>query len=395
MKPIPYILALNTLQSTSLSANKIVLALFALELGASPFVVGMLTALFSLAAATLAVPVGRLADRYGARWLLVAGSVGSGLGLFLPSMFAALPVVLFAGALSGLSLVCFNVTTQNLTGLFSTPEDRARNFSNYSLTMSGGQLLGPLIGGFLFDHVPHQTACLVLSLYGLSPLLMVALRRGPLEQGAVHRPEAKAAASGGTLALFRDAGIRNTIIKASVLSSGLNMMSAYMPVYAHSVGISASVIGMVVAMNATAAFVIRAALPQMIRRFKEKKVMALSFAFGATALLAIPFFTHPVILGALAFVFGLGMGAGQPVVTILIFQFSPAGRSGEAIGLKITTNHITNMVSPLVFGSIATAFGLLPMFLLNGLMMATGCYFSWPRGRASPEEPDPARREAK
>ena len=258
----------------------------------------------------------------------------------------------------------------------------ARNFSNYSLTMSGGQLLGPLVGGFLFEHAPHQMACLSLSLFALTPLLLVASRRGPLEAGALHRPEAKeAGASGGTLTLFKDAGIRNTIIKASVLSSGLNMMSAYMPVYAHSVGISASVIGIVVSMNATAAFVIRALLPQMIRRFKEKKVMAMSFAFGATALIAIPFFTWPVILGALAFLFGLGMGAGQPLVTMLIFQYSPPGRSGEAIGLKITTNHITNMVSPLVFGGIATAFGLLPMFLLNGLMMATGCYLSWPRGK--------------
>ncbi len=386
MKTIPFIFVTNTLQTTSLSANKIVLALFALELGASPFVVGMLTALFSLAAATLAVPVGRLADRYGARWLLVAGSVGSALGLFLPYVFPSLAMVLFAGALSGLSLVCYNVTTQNLTGLFSTPEHRARNFSNYSLTMSGGALIGPLVGGFLFDHVHHQTACLILSLAALGPLLMVCTRRGPLEQGALQRPEAKpsAASGGSTMALFKDAGIRNTIMKASVLSSGLNMMSAYLPVYGHAVGLSASVIGIVVAMNASAAFVSRALLPQMISILKEKKVMALSFTFGAVALLLIPFFENAVALGMLAFLFGLGMGAGQPVVTMLIFQYSPAGRSGEGIGLKITTNHLTNMVSPLVFGGIATAFGLMPMFLLNGLVMVAGCYFSWPKKRKPP-----------
>ncbi len=386
MKTIPFIFVTNTLQTTSLSANKIVLALFALELGASPFVVGMLTALFSLAAATLAVPVGRLADRYGARWLLVAGSVGSALGLFLPYVFPSLAMVLFAGALSGLSLVCYNVTTQNLTGLFSTPEHRARNFSNYSLTMSGGALIGPLVGGFLFDHVHHQTACLILSLVALGPLLMVCTRRGALEQGALQRPEAKpsAASGGSTMALFKDAGIRNTIMKASVLSSGLNMMSAYLPVYGHAVGLSASVIGIVVAMNASAAFVSRALLPQMIAILKEKKVMALSFTFGAVALLLIPFFENAVALGMLAFLFGLGMGAGQPVVTMLIFQYSPAGRSGEGIGLKITTNHLTNMVSPLVFGGIATAFGLMPMFLLNGLVMVAGCYFSWPKKRKPP-----------
>jgi hypothetical protein len=62
-----------------------------------------------------------------------------------------------------------------------------------------------------------------------------------------------------------------------------------------------------------------------------------------------------------------------------IFHFAPPGRSGEAIGLKITTNHLTNMVSPLLFGGFATALGLGPMFWLNGLMMVAGGGISWPR----------------
>ena len=66
---------------------------------------------------------------------------------------------------------------------------------------------------------------------------------------------------------------------------------------------------------------------------------------------------------------------------MLIFQFSPAGRSGEAIGLKITTNHLTNMVSPIIFGGIATALGLAPMFWLSGLMMAAGSYISWTKSK--------------
>ena len=74
---INLIFVLSVIQSAGLFANKIVLALFALDLGASALIVGVLAALFSMAAATLAVTVGRLADRFGARWLLVTGSTGS------------------------------------------------------------------------------------------------------------------------------------------------------------------------------------------------------------------------------------------------------------------------------------------------------------------------------
>jgi len=377
MSAINFIFALNVIQCSGLFANKIVLALFALELGASPLIVGVLTALFSVAAATLAVTVGRLADRFGARWLLVIGSTGAGLGLLLPYFVPSLTTVLLAGALCGLSLVCYNVTTQNLTGLLSTAENRARNFTNYSLTNSAGTLFGPLIGGFSIDHIGHAATCLALALLAFVPLGMLATRWKSLEQGAVRPNEAAPVRAGGTLVLLRDARIRNTVITASFLSSGLNLFAAYMPVYGRAVGLSASVIGIVIAMNATATFAIRIVLPRMIARLKEEKVLALSFCSGAVALALIPLFQHPVLLGLLAFIFGLGMGAGQPIVTMLIFQFSPEGRSGEAIGLKITTNHLTNMASPIVFGGIATALGLAPMFWLNGLLMAAGCYVSW------------------
>ena len=381
MSAINFIFALNVIQCAALYASKIVLALFALELGAPPLVVGVLAALFSLAAATLAVTVGRLADRFGARWLMVTGSTGAGLGLLLPYFLPSLATALVAGALCGLSLVCYNVTTQNLTGLLSNPEHRARNFSNYSLTNSAGTLLGPLIGGFSIDHVGYTQSCLLLALLAFMPLLMLAARWKSLEKGTARPADVKAAPTreGGTLVLFRDARIRRTIITASFLSSGTNLFSAYMPVYSHSVGLSASVTGIVMATNATAAFAIRLLLPRMIAWLKEDKVLALSFCSLAAALVLIPMFQHPVVLSLLAFILGLGMGAGGPIVTMLIFQFSPAGRSGEAIGLKVTTNHLTNMVSPIIFGGIATALGLAPMFWLNGLMMAAGGYISWTR----------------
>ena len=386
-----FIFALNVFQGSSLFANRIVLSLFALELGAQPLTVGLLAALFSLFPALLAVTVGRLADRFGARWLLIAGSLGGGAGMLLPHVGASLWAVLAGGALCGLSLVCCNVTSQNLVGILSNPENRARNFSNYSLSYSGGQLLGPLTGGFLVQHLGAMSSCLSLGLFGLIPaFILLAFMRKPLEAGAEkHTPKKTSKGSGatrtGTLAMLKDPAVRQTCITGSMLSSGLNMYSAYMPVYAHSIGLAPSVIGIVVSMNATAAFVIRGFLPKMVAHFREQGSIAISFMAGAVALMLIPFFESPVILGMLSFMFGIGMGAGQPVITMLMFANSPPGRSGESIGLKVTTNHLTNMVSPIVFGMIATGFGLLPMFMLNGLMLGAGSAFSYLNRRRAGE----------
>lgn len=66
------------------------------------------------------------------------------------------------------------------------------------------------------------------------------------------------------------------------------------------------------------------------------------------------------------------MGCGQPIVTMLMFSSSPDGRSGEAFGLKATTNQLTKLVSPVIFGAIASALGLSPMFWINAAIMAGG-----------------------
>ncbi len=152
-----------------------------------------------------------------------------------------------------------------------------------------------------------------------------------------------------------------------------------MPVYAHGVGLSASAIGVILAMYPGAAFAMRLVLMPLIAKFKEEKLLAYAFYIGAASLLTIPLFTSGVMLAVISFMFGLGMGCCAPIVTMLMFGNAPPGRSGEALGLKMTVNHFTKVVTPMVFGSIATAYGLSPVFCINAMMLGTGGYLSYPR----------------
>ena len=380
MKIIPFIRWLCVLQQSSLSASRMVLTLSALQLDAPALVVGALVALFSFFPATLAVVAGRLVDRYGARWFLAASAAGSALGMCLPIALPSLASVLIAGALAGLSMVFYNVSLQSLTGLWSTPGTRGRNFSTYSMMTAAGGLIGPVIGGFAVDHFGYSIACAIAGVLTLLTVVMLLLRRGNLEPASQ-----RAVAPRGsiplreTLAMLRDPMVRHTITTGCLLNSGMNIYVAYMPVYAHGLGMSGAAIGLILSSQAAAAFVARALLPRSLLWLKEEGVLVLAFVLGAASLVLLPLLHAPVMLGLLSFIFGLGMGNGQPIVTMLTFQNSPPGRSGEGVGLKVTANHLTNMVSPLLFGGIATAVGLLPMFWVNGLLMAAGAWISRPK----------------
>jgi hypothetical protein len=79
-----------------------------------------------------------------------------------------------------------------------------------------------------------------------------------------------------------------------------------------------------------------------------------------------------VALALISFAFGLGMGCGQPITLMMTYGNSPQGRSGEAMGLRVTVNHMTRVIVPVVFGSIGSLFGLLPVFWVNALLLASG-----------------------
>jgi hypothetical protein len=73
-----------------------------------------------------------------------------------------------------------------------------------------------------------------------------------------------------------------------------------------------------------------------------------------------------------SFVFGIGMGCGQPITMMLTFNASAEGRSGEALGLRITINHMARVIVPVVFGAIGSGFGLFPVFWVKAFMLASG-----------------------
>jgi MFS family permease len=92
------------------------------------------------------------------------------------------------------------------------------------------------------------------------------------------------------------------------------------------------------------------------------------------------------VLIVLSALLGVGMGCGQPIITMLMYSYSPKGRSAEALGLRMTFIHFTKLVGPVVFGAIGSALGLAAMFAVNAAIMAGGGLLSRPRARQPRDE---------
>ena len=369
------VLSLSVINATSMLAARVVLALYALEFGAQPLTIGILAATFSVFPILLSVPAGKLADRFGSRWLLIFGACAGAIGMLAPYLRPGLPAIFTAAVMCGMSVGIYNLLLQNLTGLLSNQQDQAKNFSNFSLSRSIAHVAGPLIGGVSIDFSGHGSSCLYLALLTLVPVVMLAIIGGALPGGTRKTTHA----SGGARAMLSAPGVRRILATSSLLQTGQDMYSIYLPVYAHGIGLSASSIGIVLAMYSAAMFVVRLVMPRLIASFKEETVLACAFYVGAAGLMLVPFFEGAAMLGLISFIFGLGMGCSQPIITMLMFSSSADGRSGEALGLRQTVTHLTKLVGPVAFGSMGSAFGLFPMFWFSALMLGAGGMISQPK----------------
>lgn len=367
----------------SLRASKVGVALFALELGANPIEIGILVALYSVFPMLLALHLGRFADRFGVRLPILCGSLGMVAGLALPWLWPALPGLYASAVVIGASHIFYHVPIQSLVGKLSSQAERTRNFATYSLVHSMAAFIGPLAAGFGIDAFGHGRAYLALAAMPLIAVFIFCTR------GEV--PPASAKASGEEEArnatdLWRLPELRRVFLTSALVLTGIDLYQFYLPIYGRSIGLSASVIGMVLSAFAAASFLVRSVMPPLTRWRGEEALLRYALAIGAVAFLALPWLDNAWLLGGISFVLGLGLGCGQPLSTILVYARSPEARSGEALGLRIAINNFIHIAVPLAFGTVGAALGVAPVFLANALMLGGGSYLSRPgRGSAGPE----------
>jgi MFS family permease len=372
MSPLALTFVLTLLLDITWTAPRMVFALYALALGADAFEVGVLYAVLNLFPLLLSWPIGKLLDRIGPRLPLTVSIVSGAAGLAIPWLAHSMAALYAGSALVGLAFSFFLVNVQNLVGVLSPPERRAANFTTFSLIGASSNLIGPLIGGFSIDRWGHPAACLsILALSVVAAALFAAW--GHRLPAGTRRKEA---ASTPMLAVLSNRALWPLLVTSSLVRLGMDLFQFYIPIHGHEIGLSASEVGSVLAVLAVSQFIVRFALPRLIRRLGEETMLAYSFCGAAAGFALAPFMDGAVLLGVACFVFGIGMGAGQPITTILLFNRSADGRSGETLGLRLAVTNAVRVAGPLVFGFVASAAGLLPVFLINAAMMGIGAVAS-------------------
>ena len=362
------------LNQIGFSGSRVAVSLYALELGANQLSVGVIIALYSLCPMLLAIVIGKFADRAAPRPLMIIGAAAGAAALLPPPLFSALAALYAAALMLGLFHQLFSIPLEAIVGGIGGVEKRARNYSVVSMGWSGANFLGPIIAGFSIDSLGHVQVFWVLAAIATAPVLILWLMPNLLPSAARHA--AKDAHGGGVIDLWRIPSLRITIVAGAVVGSAKDLFQFYMPVYGHAIGLSATAIGTVLGMTALASFVIRGVIPLVVKRLTETQILTCAVFIATLAFLLMPFFADAYALAAIAFLLGLGVGSAEPIMLALFYVLSPKGRIAEALGLHKAVRNATQLVVPVVFGSVGAAFGYSAVFLSNAAMLAVSGYLT-------------------
>lgn len=353
--PLALLLVLSSIAFITMKGSRILMTLYAVDLGAGPFETGILFALYGLFPFLLAIAAGRLADRFDNRLLIYWGLGSYTVSLAIPYFFPSLAMLYVVAPLWGFTSMLWVVATQNFVGVLSTAETRTRNFSYYSLGESTGSVIGPIAVGLSIDALSHQPTFLLVAIIPAICGLTVAFKRDLFPPTAVASSGAQAPRNMKDLLALP--AMRNALLSNAAVMTGLDLFNLYMPIYGHSLSFSATTIGLIMGAFGAAAFVTRLFIPPITRRYGERAMLAGAFIISGVAFMAFPLTTSAPLLAASAFVLGLGLGCGQPLSMILSFNAGPPGRSAEAISMRLAVSYGAHVFVPPAFGVIGAAVG--------------------------------------
>jgi MFS family permease len=353
--------------------SRLVVTLQALELGAGPVTVGVLTALYGLLPIFLGQLTGRITDRIGVGLpLFVWGSMFF-VAQIIPWLHISLVTLAVSALLTGFAFMGNMVSTNQAVAGVSSSEGRTGNFGWMTAANALGSALGPVAAGFAIDRIGHRDAFLVVSLIPALSLVVVAL----VASGLPRPSGVPAAARMPAREIWRSPRLRLTLALAAFIPVTVDLFFFIVPLVGARIQLPASTTGSILGLCAGVALVARILLPWLMRAVSEWAAVSACFVMIGAGFVMLPAAQSAAPLFGISFLLGVGGGIGPPLLLSLLYGAAPAGRKGELLGVRAALVSSLSGVTPMLAGGLGALAGMTPVLLATGIALLFGARVAW------------------
>jgi MFS family permease len=324
-------------------------------LGGGEFAIGLTVAVFAVAAISVRPLVGRIADRFGRRVLMIGGALMAAGGGALSGHADALWQLLGLRAVMGIGEAAVFVGAATLIADLSPRDRRAESASYFSVAVFAGLGVGPILGEWLLGDDRFVRAFLAASLFALASAALACFAPARVESPTDEHVDATPAIDpDGKRPLIHPAAVMPGLVLACGVA-GFATFGAFIPEYSRSVGLAAS--GGLFAVYALVSLLVRifgAKLPDRLGPRRAVTIALGNLVIGLGILAAFP--TVPALWVASAFV-GLGVAFNYPSLMALTINRASDQDRAAAVSSFTMFFEVGSAVGGLVIGAFAQLVG--------------------------------------
>ena len=345
-------------------------------LGGDATLVGVIAAAYAIIPLISAMSLGRLAQRSSTLTvLMVSGliimALGSGAIALSPNVWG-----LIAGtAALGFGQLVFTIGGQSAVSRVAGESNVDAAFGWFTAGVSAGQMLGPLVGGWIISSGPDTGD---VSLAGIDAsiwvgglvtlpgavvlLLTLFFRRHGLDR-AGSTPANKDAdpddrEKASALHILQRPRIGSHILASAGLLALTDILVAFVPLLGQNAGLSPTMVGLLLAVRGIGSLVSRLLLSYLTRRIRREVLLVVSLLVSTVCFGALPWLIGVLWLATtMTFLGGFFSGLGQPLTMTIITMAVPPDWRSPALALRLVGNRLGQVVIPLSAGAIAAPAG--------------------------------------
>jgi MFS family permease len=296
----------------------------------------------------LAAPfIGMLADRFGRRPILLLSLAGYVL-VFAGYLIAAAawPLILLRG-LAGIFAAGLLPGMTSIVGDLAPENRRARWIGIVNGGAAVGYIVGPELGGLLYDRFGYVVPSAVSIAMAAGALLLAAFRIPETCTPAGRPGHRQSAWTQGGLALVA----RPTFLLLMLITFGVMFAYAFVQpqfmFYAYDdLSWTSSQLGLVMSAYGVAFMVFAFALGQLSDRVGRKPVLVLGLALFSAQFVGLFIFHDVTWIVVNLIVAGLGNALYDPALSAIVLDITPAEHTAGMLGVKSTAGSLGSMLGP-------------------------------------------------
>ena len=291
---------------------------------------------------------GSLADRKGRKLMLLRASLGMAIAILLQAFATNVWQLLILRGVMGLT----SGYIPNAMALVASQVPRERSgwaLSTLSTAQISGVIGGPLMGGFLADHVGLRMVFLITAILLIVSFLVTLFL---IKEGV--RPTVKKGDRLSGKAVFSTlpypALVISLFITTMVIQLCNGSIGPILALFIQSLSPLTTNIaflsGLIAAVPGVSALISAPRLGKLGDRIGTSRILMATMAVAVVLFFAMSFVTSPLQLGILRFMLGFADGAMLPAVQTLLLKYSSDQVTGRIFGYNQSFMYLGNVAGP-------------------------------------------------